>query len=167
VDVTLVEYAFVYDKSLASRGNIAFRTRNAGREEHELVLFRITSNRGLLEIVQDEAEEPEDVEFIAGAGPWDPGVQSTVVLTRPLSNGRYGLACFIPAPDGVPHALKGMVSEFTVGAVAPGTGGVISPPSTGDGGLAGPDWLTRNMLAAVSATLIATSTAGALVTRRR
>jgi uncharacterized cupredoxin-like copper-binding protein len=164
VDVSLVEYGFIYDKALAGRGNIAFRTQNAGREQHELVLFRITSNRALLEIVQDESEEPEDIEFIAGAGPWAPGEQSTVVFTRVLQAGRYGLVCFIPAPDDVPHAFKGMVSEFTVGGG--GTGGAISPPSTGDAGLAGASWLTREVMYALSAALIALSTAGTVLTRR-
>lgn len=37
------------------------------------------------------------------------------VLNADLSAGRYAMLCFISAPDGEPHALKGMHTEFTVG----------------------------------------------------
>jgi hypothetical protein len=160
VDVRMVEYAFIYDKALASRGNIAFDAVNAGAEEHELVLARITSNRSLLEIAQSE-DEPEDIEFMAGAGPWDPGERGTVVLTQPLAAGRYGLFCFIEAPDGTPHALLGMMSDFNVGTSA----GPISPPSTGNAGLLANDGVSSAMLVA-GALLLVISLGGALMTRR-
>ena len=31
-----------------------------------------------------------------------------------LSPGTYGFVCFVPAPDGRPHAEHGMFGEFTV-----------------------------------------------------
>jgi hypothetical protein len=56
-----------------------------------------------------------------------------MVFTGPLAAGRYGLVCFFPSPQDVPHAFLGMVSEFSVGTA--GGAGAVRPPSTGDGGL--------------------------------
>jgi len=132
VDVQLDEYEFMYDQTaIAAGGNIAFGIENIGEEAHELVLFRITTDAPLLDLLQSEEEEPEGIEFLA-AGEADPGESSAVVLSAPLGAGRYGIVCFFPSPDGTPHAFLGMVSEFNVGGAGP-----ITPPSTGSGGLAG------------------------------
>jgi hypothetical protein len=140
VPMNLVEYAFVYDRNAVTSGNFAFQVRNPGVEEHEVVLVRLTSSTPLLELVQaagpEDAGPPEGIEFLGFGGVFAPGEGGNVVLTQALSAGRYGLVCFIPAPDGVPHALKGMVSEFTVGTgVTTGPGAVITPPATGNAGL--------------------------------
>ena len=64
----------------------------------------------------------------------EPGASNVALPPGPFGAGRYAVVCFLEAPDGTPHALLGMVSEFNVG---PGGGGgsPISPPNTGDGGL--------------------------------
>ena len=36
-----------------------------------------------------------------------------------LSNGTYGILCFVIAPDGAPHVAKGMLGGFTVEGAAP------------------------------------------------
>jgi hypothetical protein len=41
-----------------------------------------------------------------------PGVPAWATLH--LEPGSYVAVCFVPAADGTPHALKGMVTPFTV-----------------------------------------------------
>jgi hypothetical protein len=131
VDLRLQEYAFVYDRNQLANGNVAFRVSNVGREPHEVVLTRLAPDVNFLQAIQSD-DPPPGVEIIANAGPYGPGEGTNLVFTQPLSAGRYGLVCFISAPNGLPHAFLGMVSEFTVA----GGGTTIRPPSTGDAGLA-------------------------------
>jgi len=169
VPITLQEYVFVYneDAILAADGNFAFEVTNVGQQEHEILIFRITSAAPLTDVVQTiaglgEDEEPEGIEFVTFGGFFEPGTEGTVILPEPLSPGRYGLVCFVPAPDGTPHALLGMASDFSVGSAAP-----ITPPSTGDGGLLGEQtseaaWL----LLGVALTLVLGGTVGVVNSRR-
>ena len=134
VDMRLQEFAFVYDRSQVASGRFAFKVQNAGRQFHEIALVKIDRSEPLLQLLGESEEgPPEGVEFF-GAGFYEPGDSGNFVLSEPLAAGRYALVCFIPdEADGIPHALKGMFSEFTVGGAT--TGGVVRPPSTGDGGL--------------------------------
>jgi hypothetical protein len=131
VDMRLQEFAFVYDRSQVSSGRFAFSVRNVGEQFHEIGLAKLNTNAPLLQLIQNE--DLEGVEPL-GAAFYEPGDTGSFVLSEPLSAGRYALVCFIPdEADDIPHALKGMFSEFTVGGAA--TGGTVRPPSTGDGGL--------------------------------
>ena len=165
VDMALDEYAFIYDEDAinAADGNFAFDVANVGEEPHEVVVLSIDSDRPLLELLaasDPESEEmPEGVEFVTFGGFFEPGQEGTTVFPQPLAPGKYGLVCFVPAPDGTPHAFLGMVSEFTVGSgpvappaptVKPGTGGGITAPNTGDAGLLesgqdGASWLVLGL----------------------
>jgi hypothetical protein len=168
LDVRLQEFAFVYDRAQASAGPVAFRVSNVGRQEHELVLFRITSNQTLQQIIQSAGpdEEPEGIEF-EGFTFAEPGDQGTIVFTRALANGRYGMVCFIPDTDGTPHAFKGMLSEFTVTGSTSGGGSGIAPPSTGDAGLKSADYTLSIAALAVAGVLFGLGGATAVVARRR
>ena len=68
-----------------------------------------------------------------------PGVigpgQKTTTYTQ-LPAGTYGIACFIPAPDGSPHAAHGMYKVFTVSGksnLKPPTDGVADVTLTDTG----------------------------------
>src|SRR5690606_17404959 len=87
----------------------------------------------LVDAVLETDELPEWAEFITIQF-FDPGASGTVVLPETLPAGRYAFVCFLPAPDETPHAVLGMVSQFNVGA-----GGGMTPPGTGDAGLANSD----------------------------
>jgi hypothetical protein len=149
VPLGLQEYAFVYNKSAveAADGNFAFQAVNTGEELHEVVIVSIEGNGSLLELIEaadSEAEGlPGGLELAEFGGFVAPGDAANVVLPEPLSPGRYGLVCFLPAPDGTPHVLLGMWSEFTVGG-----GLAVTPPSAGDGGLlnGGTPTMTRLLL---------------------
>jgi hypothetical protein len=175
VDITLQEYAFVYNEDAinAADGNFAFSVTNTGEEEHEIVLFEITTDAALGDVVDaiaasGEEEQPEGVGAIEFLGFFEPGQEGTAVPSAPLAAGRYGLICFIPAPDGTPHAFLGMVSEFRVGSgpVDGGTGGgPITPPSTGDAGLLDAGGTMSWLLFGLAFVLVLGGTAGLIRSR--
>jgi hypothetical protein len=151
VDVQLDEYEFIYDQAaVEAGGDIAFSIENIGEEDHEFVLLHLTTDAPLSELLESEEEEPEGIEFLtfAMAGP---GESTAAVLPGPLEDGRYGLVCFLPAPDGTPHAFLGMVSEFNVGDSTGEGAAPIAPPNTGNGGLADVSGAPSPALLAVSA----------------
>ena len=175
VDMTLQEYAFVYSEAAinAADGNFAFDVTNAGEEEHEIVVFAIDSDKPLLELLEsadlESEEEPEGLSFAAFGGFFAPGTSGTAVFDQPFAPGKYGLACFVSSPDGIPHAFLGMVSEFTVSgglAPAPGGGGGITPPNTGDAGLLDTGYGTASWLVlSLALTLVLGGTIGLVRSR--
>jgi plastocyanin len=53
------------------------------------------------------------------AGMWESGLAAgggadEEAITFDVEPGNYGVLCFVPAPDGTPHAFMGMQKEFTV-----------------------------------------------------
>ncbi|HEV3474240.1 MAG TPA: hypothetical protein VG602_02620 [Actinomycetota bacterium] len=112
VEVNADEYEFSGIPPELEAGETTFVLTNSGQEPHEFSLFQITSDMALedlFELRQDELEQHIHDEGHAAAKP-----AKTDELTAELSAGRYGYVCFISAPDGEPHALKGMAGEFTV-----------------------------------------------------
>lgn len=119
VPIDLNEFAFALDASLITDadGPVALTANNVGEQQHELGLARIPADADIDELLRSE-DDPPGVEFIAGIGPIEPGDDESLVLAEPLEPGRYVMVCFLPdtteGPDGTPHALKGMVKEFTI-----------------------------------------------------
>jgi hypothetical protein len=134
VSMTLGEYAFVYDRAAVRSGNFGLEVTNVGAEEHEVLVVALGPTGTASDLVNAklETEElPEWAELIAIEF-FDPGASGTAILPQALVAGRYAFICFLPSPAGTPHALLGMVSDFTVGS-----GVIITSPSTGDAGLVG------------------------------
>ena len=176
VDLSLQEYAFVYNEAAiqAADGNFAFSVKNTGEEEHEVVVLGVTSDKPLLELLEaadfESDEDPEGIEFLAFGGFFAPGSEGSAVFEQPFAPGKYALVCFLPSPDGIPHAFLGMVSEFTVSGGGPvdAPGGGITPPNTGDGGLLdggipGMTWL----LMVIATVLVLGGGAGLVASRAR
>jgi hypothetical protein len=139
IDLKLQEYAFLYDKSAVAAGNVAFNVMNTGKEQHEIIVFKVeesTSVTGLMTALlsEDESSGPPPIEDFGFLGLYDPAEGRTAAFSHPLEAGKYMFVCFVSAPDGAPHVAKGMISEFTVGTGA-SSGGAITPPNTGDAGL--------------------------------
>lgn len=191
VDMTLQEYAFVYNEAAiqAADGNFAFDVTNVGEEEHEIVVLSIDSDQSLLELLQasdPESEElPAGVEFVTFGGFFPPGAEGTTLFDQPLGPGKYGLVCFVPSPEGVPHAFLGMVSEFEIsGGLAGGGGtsdggagggstggggtggGPITPPSTGSGGLLDGATTSSSIMLAMASVLVVAGLGGLFALRR-
>jgi hypothetical protein len=113
VDLNALEYEFDFDESAITSGNFAFAVENTGAEEHIVDLFSIPADLDLEQALRSE-EEPAGVVSIGATPPIEPGGEDTMVFTEPLPAGRYALFCFVAAPDGEPHALKGMWGDFTI-----------------------------------------------------
>ena len=113
VDLVLTEYAFNFDASAITDGNVAFNVSNIGGSEHEVALLAVPDGLDLEEAIGMEGPA-EGVSLVGISGPWDPGTDTTLVLTEPLEAGRYAMFCFVEDADGTPHFVLGMVDEFTV-----------------------------------------------------
>jgi hypothetical protein len=122
IAVTASEYAFdgIPDELAAGVTGIEFA--NAGTELHEIVIVK--RNEGATQSVEEllamsEEESAALVTFVeaAGANPGDKGY-----LVGDFEPGEYSALCFIAQGttseeqegDGPPHAMEGMVKEFTV-----------------------------------------------------
>lgn len=121
VDVEVAEFSFVVDPAATLGPDTSFRVSNKGAQLHELALALIPADADILEILQSE-ETPEGVEFIGTLQPLAAGEAGIMSFTEPLGPGRYAMICFFPNTDaalgdvGTPHALLGMVNEFTIAA---------------------------------------------------
>ena len=116
VDVQLAEFAFVYDRAEAAGGDVAFRLENIGEQEHEFFIAKVPEGPPVPEILELLGAGTEVGELIGGIQV-EPGKQRNLVFSETLSPGRYAVVCFLSDvndPDGTPHALKGMFSDFTV-----------------------------------------------------
>lgn len=135
VDVTASEYSFSVDKSKLASGNFALRVTNSGKEEHELILFKNDTGKPIFDVLAAAGDEdPEGITFIGAVDGILPGSSETLAFTTvPLASGAYAFVCFMPDPQGTPHFLRGMSTDFVVG----GSTVALRAPSTGDGGLAG------------------------------
>ena len=188
VDLKLQEYAFVFDKSaIPADGNFAFAVTNAGTMSHEADLAMIPADMTTTDLVNylqqsgPSAPPPPGVTDIGSVGPIGPGAQANLVFNQPLAPGHYALLCFVTGSDGIPHIMKGMIADFTVGTAsgggsstgtstgssATGTGtGSITPPNTGDAGLK-PDSVATSEMLLVGALLVVFTGASAFALSRR
>jgi hypothetical protein len=115
-DVTGVDYAFQGIPATIAAGTTAFRFTNGGSEDHELLVFPRPEgdDRPAAEVLANPARigsEPQPVLFAFAS----PGQSMTAMAD--LEPGAYIAACFLPmggAEDGAPHAMNGMVADFTV-----------------------------------------------------
>lgn len=115
VELGLVEFAFNLTQLSYPAGDVAFQARNDGQQPHEMGIAKVPEGISLEELLQVDLAEV-DAEEIAFFFPIEPGTEATWTVLD-LEPGRYAYACFVPDandPEGTPHALKGMVGEFTV-----------------------------------------------------
>jgi hypothetical protein len=122
VDVTAKDFTFEGAPSTLQAGVTSFELRNAGQENHELVVLR--RNDGVTESFTElfalpEEEAMQKAEPVAFAGA-NAGEELDYALAD-LAPGTYALACFLPQGsigdhdgEGPPHFTLGMVHEFTV-----------------------------------------------------
>ena len=113
--------AAIHDMDWAPRpthipSNGVLRFVNASTDYHFVELARLTSDHTTL--AQLKAALASDDESIADGTYYDTGVLSPGLQqesTYNLPKGLYGLLCWWPDENGVPHALMGMVRLIRVG----------------------------------------------------
>jgi hypothetical protein len=113
VEVVGREFAFDFDASQVSNGDIAFSFSNGGGEPHFLFLAKIPEDLDVEQALGSQVQ-PEGIEDIGRTDTLEAGGETTMVFAQPLEPGRYAMFCFIETADGTPHANQGMWADFTV-----------------------------------------------------
>lgn len=115
IEMRLVDFAFQVSKPFAG-GTQVVRVTNGGAQIHEVGLVKLHDDvtvAQFLEATAPGATTPPPGDFIGGTGALSTGGTSYWTVT--LAPGRYALVCWVPTPDGVPHVMKGMAQEVTIG----------------------------------------------------
>jgi uncharacterized cupredoxin-like copper-binding protein len=124
IAVTATNYAFDGLPAEVEAGVTSFELTNDGQDVHELLLVR--KNDGVTQSAEELLALPEDeamslTTMVGSPAFAPPGEEGHMVVD--LEPGAYVAACFIPMgmtstdgppPEGPPHAMQGMVTEFTV-----------------------------------------------------
>lgn len=114
VTVTMDEYHYDYERGIPA-GRVVFRFVNTGLLKHRPSLLPL--NEEIPPIDQQlRGENRAVVTPFAGVGTTEPGEVSTFAVDL-IPGQRYALVCFADDPDGEPHRLQGMNSEFRAGEV--------------------------------------------------
>src|SRR5690606_9944383 len=91
---------------------------NNGTELHHIALIRLDDGHTMAELFEAMSAGPGPLPewAIEVGGPSAAGPGGQIAATVPLEEGNYAVLCFIPSPaDGMPHIMKGMARELTVG----------------------------------------------------
>lgn len=114
VDLRLVDFGFEFEEGdIPDDGNFAFNVSNEGDQPHEVLVFPIGGDGELSDVLEELDAPPAAVKVFVQPGQED----IAMAFQAPLEAGRYALVCFFPDtedPEGTPHAVKGMVAEFTI-----------------------------------------------------
>ena len=119
IEVVATDFAYEVPEREAPlpAGPIEISLRNDGAEEHQATVISFKPGKGLPDLAglgEDDLQALYDiVDGWGGPNVVAPG--GTVSATVDLDEGEYVFICFIPSPDGVPHAAKGMLTPFQVG----------------------------------------------------
>jgi uncharacterized cupredoxin-like copper-binding protein len=108
-------YDFEFEQPVPA-GKTAFVMDNQDDEPHFMFVAKLTGDLSLDEILEAEQEgqDPDEhAEEVGGSDDAGPGEQ-VVLNVENLEAGTYGMLCYIPGPDGEPHAYNGMAVEFEV-----------------------------------------------------
>jgi hypothetical protein len=116
--VTAKDFTFEAPASVPA-GTTTIRLANAGKELHQAQLIKLEDGKtvdDLMKALKNPGPPPSWMKFVGGPNGIAPG-QNTEA-TSVLAPGKYAYICFIPSPDGVMHAAKGMIRPFEVTGTA-------------------------------------------------
>ena len=117
VSLTATEYAYAGSNLSFPAGDLAVTIDNKGKEEHQATIVRFKAGKTLADLASVAGADPSKLDTVIdvfggpNAAAPDGGSSTS---TQSLEAGDYYFMCFIPAADGVPHAVKGMVAPFKV-----------------------------------------------------
>jgi hypothetical protein len=120
VTMTAKDYAFDAPAQIPA-GSVTLQLKNEGKEVHQAQLIRLEGGKtgqDLMAAMKQHGPPPDWMKFVGGPNAAAPGHE--VSATSVLEPGHYAWVCFIPSPDGVMHAAKGMVRAFEVTAAPAG-----------------------------------------------
>ena len=113
IEVTVREYDFKVSETPAP-GEVTFTLRNEGKEGHELIVFKLKTERPAKKVLELPQREGRKLIEEVGGTFAKPGRRAGKPIRAELTPGIYALVCFVPTPDGTPHFARGMVEEITV-----------------------------------------------------
>ena len=124
--LTVTASDFSYDAPLeVPAGLTAIRLVNQGPSLHHVQLMKLEDGKTLKDFLGALKGEQFPTWATEAGGPAPPEVGDTTTVIQSLEPGTYALICFIPAPDGMPHVMKGMSRELKVG---PPSGAAVAEP---------------------------------------
>jgi hypothetical protein len=131
VEFNAHDYQFTAPETLPA-GVSTIRLVNHGREPHHGQLLRLNEGVSYEQFgAALESEGDAALRFIsAEGGPGTIGRDGSSEVTVDLKPGSYVLACFISAPDGVPHLAKGMLKPIQVTSASTGTAASVQSKTT-------------------------------------
>ncbi|MEN3272864.1 MAG: hypothetical protein V7636_1625 [Actinomycetota bacterium] len=116
--IETTEYKFKVDGLKAGKNSIAFT--NKGSMLHHVGILPFMPGKTLDDLkkalASDDQSGPPPVDFEKSTFSAVAGIGDTIVYDVDLPPGHYAILCFMPDPGtaGPPHAIKGMVDEFTI-----------------------------------------------------
>jgi hypothetical protein len=114
LSITAHDYAFAMPDTLES-GAIVLRLDNRGKEMHHAWIARLDGGRTLADLqAAMQSHGPPPSWFVSVGGPNAAAPSGSAEATVLLQPGTYVALCFIPAADGMPHIMKGMMKQFVV-----------------------------------------------------
>jgi hypothetical protein len=117
VNVVARDFAFDVPSEIPA-GLTTFRLRNEGPDLHHVYLIKLAQGKTmaqLFEAMKTPGPFPAWATPVGGPNTPRPG-GGEANATLDLAPGNYAMICVIPAPDGVPHVMKGMAKEVKVTA---------------------------------------------------
>ena len=108
------DYAFAMPDTIEA-GSAVLKLDNHGKEMHHAWIARLDGGRTINDLLAAMKHEgPPPSWFVSIGGPNVAAPNGSAEATVLLTPGSYVALCFIPAPDGQPHIMKGMMKSFTV-----------------------------------------------------
>jgi hypothetical protein len=113
--VTMTDYTWAMTRPIRAGRQVIRVVVGVKSQPHEFMVLRLPPGKTVQDVmawVSHPVGLPP-AETIEGVAPMQPGTVSYSIIT--FTHGHYVLLCLVPdAKDGKPHALHGMVKEFTV-----------------------------------------------------
>lgn len=114
LSITAHDYAFGMPDTIES-GAVVLKLENQGKEMHHAWIARLDGGRTLSDLqAAMQSHGPPPSWFVSVGGPNVAGPNGSAEATVLLQPGNYVALCFIPAADGMPHIMKGMMKQFVV-----------------------------------------------------
>ena len=113
LEVAIEEYAFGLPETEAAGPVVALEGRNAGAEDHELLVLRLDGGAAPADLLREPGPGlPAGVAYV-GQVTVPAGERAELVLVD-LDPGDYAVVCLFPTERGTPHLALGMEAAFTV-----------------------------------------------------
>jgi uncharacterized cupredoxin-like copper-binding protein len=118
--ISLSEFTFLTDASFTGNGMVEFK--NVGTQVHEAIIVKEAAGKtaddvkGFFLTPPGTPPPAGPPPFTSAGGVVGLGPSQSMFQTMALTPGKYVLICFFPDPTkgDQPHALEGMVKEFTI-----------------------------------------------------